>query len=64
MYKQYGKPEMEDEFVDYADEYDDEEYGSQNYDYYNAAANAGMIEGSGGSYDEEDVSDESGMVRQ
>ena len=54
---------MDDEFIDYADEYDDEDYGSQNYNYYESAANAGMIEASGGSYDDEDGSNESGMVR-
>ena len=56
---------MEEDFIDYGDDYDDEEYGSQSqqYLYDDAAANAGMIEGSGGSYDEEDMSDESGMLR-
>ena len=66
---QYGaRPEAEDEFVDYGDEYDDEEYGSEEAKYYydQQRANAAMIEGSGASqeYDEEDISDESGMLRQ
>jgi|DEB0MinimDraft_12_1074336.scaffolds.fasta_scaffold12450_1 hypothetical protein len=60
---------MDEEFVDYGDEYDDEEYGSQEAKYFyeqQRAANAAMIEGSGGSqeYDEEDISDESGLLRQ
>jgi hypothetical protein len=53
----------EDEFIDYGDEYDDEEYGSQELRYLQEqqrAANAGMIEGSGSmEYDEEDMSEES-----
>ena len=62
---QFGKA---DEFMDEGD-YDDEygTSGEQQY-YYDAAqgANAAMIEGSGGSeeYDDEDISDESGMLRQ
>jgi len=69
-------PDMGDEeFLDYGDDYDDEEYGSQSQGqyYYDgrdpaAARMMGMqgIEASGGSgeyEDEEDVSDESGMLR-
>ena len=58
---------MNDDFMDYGDEYDDE-YGSQEQKYFYDAhgTNAAMIEGSGGSeeYDDEDISDESGMLRQ
>jgi hypothetical protein len=72
-------PDMGDEeFLDYGDDYDDEEYGSQSQGagqyYYDGrdAADARMlgmhgIEASGGSgeyEDEEDISDESGILRQ
>ena len=58
---------MNDDFMDYADEYDDE-YGSQDQKYYydaHGGPNAAMIEGSGGSeeYDDEGISDESGIMR-
>ena len=57
-------PEMDDEFLDeYGDEYDD--YGSQSqglgYAHYDDP-NAGMIDGSGRSYDDEDITDESGKL--
>jgi hypothetical protein len=56
-----------DEYGD--EEYGDEEYGSQSqgqYYYGDNPANAAMLEGSGGSdeYDGEDISDESGLIRQ
>jgi hypothetical protein len=55
--------------LDYGDDdYGEEDYGSQSQGqfYYGNNADAAMIEGSGGSeeYDEEDMSDESGMLRQ
>lgn len=57
---------MEEDFMDdYGDDYDDEDYGSQsqNQFYYEDPANAGMIDGSGRTYDdEEDISDESGQL--
>jgi hypothetical protein len=57
---------MNEDFLDDGD-YDDE-YGSQEQEYLHGghAANAAMIEGSGGSeeYDDEDASDESAMLRQ
>ena len=55
---------MDDELLDYGDEYyDDEISGSQSQNaYYYADPNAGMIDGSGRSFDEEDISDESGKL--
>jgi hypothetical protein len=57
---------MNNDFMD-EDDYDDEygTSGEQQYYYDAHGANAAMIEGSGGSeeYDEEDISDESGMLR-
>lgn len=64
MYKgQYGKVGMNDDFMDDMD-YDDE-YGTSQEHHYLSGANAGMIEGSGGSeeYDDEGISDESGLLR-
>ena len=58
-----------EEFLDeYGDEYGEDDYGSQSqgaYYYAHDPANAAMLEGSGGS-DEygEDISDESGLIRQ
>ena len=67
----------DDDFIDYGDDYDDEDYGSQSqgqYGFYDPdgntdSANAAMlagIEGSGGSdeYDGEDMSEESSILRQ
>lgn len=65
---------MDEEFIDYGDDYDDEDYGSESqnqYGYYDPnsdSANAAMlagIDGSGGS-DEygEDDSEESAILRQ
>jgi len=54
--------------MDYGDDYGEDDYGSQEQRYYYGEhnPNAGMLEGSGGSgeYDDEDLSDESGMLRQ
>lgn len=64
------RPDMDEEFLDYGDDYDDEDedYGSQsNQRYlYEQAVNAGLLEGSGGSgeYDDEDISDESEILKQ
>ena len=59
-------PEMDDEFIDeYGDEYYDDEISgshSQGQGYYYADPNTGMIDGSGRSYDDEDISDESGKL--
>ena len=51
----------DDELYDYGDDYDDE-YGSQSQQQY-YMDEAGMIDGSG-TYDDEDISDESGLLRQ
>ena len=55
---------MDDEFLQYGDEYDDEDYGSQSQGqgFYYEDPNAGMIDGSGRSYDDEDITDESGKL--
>ena len=62
--------DIDDEFLDYGDDYDDEEYGAQGHgargQYYYQAAGAHGIDASGGSneYEEEDDgSDESGILR-
>ena len=57
-------PEMDDELLygdEYDDDYDEEISGSQGQGYYYADPNTGMIDGSGRSFDEEDMSDESGI---
>ena len=72
MYKQQQQrlwadmDDGQDEDLDYGDDYDDE-YGSQSYQYAMQAQHPDMIEGSGGSqeyYDEEDISDQSGLIRE
>ena len=51
----------DDELYEYGDDYDDEDYGSdQPGRYY--VDDGGIIEGSG-TYDDEDISDESGLIR-
>ena len=55
---------MDDELLygdEYDDDYDEEISGSQGQGYYYADPNTGMIDGSGRSFDEEDMSDESGI---
>ena len=46
----------------YGEEYDDEDYGSEQPGKY-YVDDAGLIDGSG-TYDDEDISDESGLFRQ
>ena len=48
--------------VDEYGDYDDEDYGSERQGAY-YVGDGGLIEGSG-TYDDEDISDESGLIRQ
>ena len=53
----------DDELFDYGDDYDEEDYGSQSQQNQYYVDEAGMVDGSG-TYDDEDISDESGLIRQ
>ena len=53
---------LEEEQYEFGDDYDDEDYGSERPDQY-YVDDGGLIEGSA-TYDDEDISDESGLIRQ